>query len=163
MASMKKVFLAVLLFGFCSLSFAHVGLGASFSYNASTSPSCAASFTARSDESPWVIFMNAHLDENTVSAFADNWFINERVAEHLDYFVLWGISAGFRFEKKSYDLGTGCRFGMGLDFFFFRRHLEIFTQAVWNPYFGFKKEDGKYSPLIRPVNFPCTAGLRLWF
>ncbi|MBR4599747.1 MAG: hypothetical protein IKO39_06845 [Treponema sp.] len=160
---MKKVFLALMLLAFCPLVFAHVGLGGSFTYNASTSPSCAASFTARSDESPWGIFMNAHLKENTVSIFADNWFVNERLAEHLDYFVLWGISLGTCFEKKSYDFGTGCRFGAGLDFFFFKRHLEFFAQAVWNPYFGVKKEDGKWSPLIRPVNFPCTAGLRLWF
>ena len=116
----------LLIFVFVSLplfAFSDVGLGGAFSYNLSTSPTSAVSFTARSDESPWCIFLNAHLKNNTITVFADDWFINERIATHLDYFVLWGISAGFSFNENFTDFGTGCRFGGGLDFFFFERHL----------------------------------------
>ena len=108
-------------------------------------------------------FFNSHLGENTVTLFLDDWFINERLCEHADYFVLWGMSYGATFEEDEIIFAMGSRFGAGLDFFLLSRRLEIFGQAVWNPYFGFKKEDGDYSPLFRPVNFPCSAGLRLWF
>lgn len=161
---LKKFFLICLLAVLPFLAFSNVGIGGSYTYNLSTSPSSSLSFTARSDESPWCIFLNAHIfDRNTISVFADDWFINERIASHLDYFVLWGISAGFSFDENYTDFGTGCRFGGGLDFFFFERHLEFFAQAAWNPYFAVKKEDDSWSPLFRPVNFPFSAGLRLWF
>ena len=121
------------------------------------------SFSARSDTSPWSVFFNAHLKENAVTLFLDDWFINERLGEHADYFVLWGMSYGSVFEEDETILAMGSRFGAGLDFFLMDRRLEIFAQTVWNPYFGVRKEDGDFSPLFRPVNFPCTAGLRLWF
>ncbi|MCR4822134.1 MAG: hypothetical protein K5873_04580 [Treponema sp.] len=158
----KSITLAIFLFFLAFSSYARAGIGASFSYSISTDPHSFLSFSGRSDISPWSIFMNAHLTDNTISLFADNWFVNERLAEHVDYFVLWGMSFGATFEDDKKAFCTGARFGAGFDFFFFGRHLELFTQAVWNPYFGFKKEDGDYGPVIKPVNFPCTAGLRIW-
>ncbi|MBQ9207550.1 MAG: hypothetical protein IJ158_12685 [Treponema sp.] len=159
----SKLSVMCALFFFCAaFSFARVGLGGAFSYSASTSPHEFVSFTARTDVSPWCVFFNAHFKDNTISVFADDWFINERIAEHLDYFVLWGISGGVRFEEERFELATGCRFGAGLDFFLLKRHVELFAQAVWNPYFGIKKSGGDYSPLFRPVNFPCSAGIRIW-
>lgn len=157
---------SIFVFIFLSVSFsafANVGFGGSFSYNVSTTPSEAVSFTVRSDKSPWGVFLNAHLKKNIFSVFVDDWFVNERIAEHADYFVLWGISGGCRVDDGIFEIATGSRFGAGLDFFFFKRHLEFFAQAVWNPYFGVKKEDGGFSPIIRPLNFPCSAGLRIWF
>lgn len=159
-----KICLFSAFFFLCGAAlFARAGLGGSFSYSASTTPQSFASFTARSDVSPWCVFFNTHLGESTVSVFADDWFVNERVAEHLDYYVLWGISAGARFDDGVRELATGARFGAGLDCFFLARHVEFFAQGVWNPYFGIKKSGGDYSAIFRPVNFPCTAGLRVWF
>ncbi|WP_407427494.1 hypothetical protein [Treponema sp.] len=159
-----KISVMCALFFFASVfSFADAGLGGSFSYSASTTPQSFISFTARSDISPWCFFLNAHLNENTVSVFADNWFVNERIAEHLDYYCLWGMSFLAAFEENRLICATGARFGFGLDFFIIKRHIEIFAQTVWNPYFGIKKQDREYSPVIRPVNFPCTAGMRIWF
>lgn len=146
-----------------SPAFARAGLGGAFSHAAATTPLELASFTARTDTSPWGVFFNVHFKSNTVSCFLDNWFVNERIAEHLDYFVLWGMSFGARFDEEATELATGSRFGAGLDFFFVQRHLELFIQSVWNPYFGVKKSDGDYNMLVRPVNFPCSAGVRVWF
>ena len=159
-----KIFLIAVLFSAVpAIVSSQAGMGAAFSYTASTSPESLVSFTARSDLSPWVFFMNAHLKENTLSLFADDWFINERISNHLDYFVLWGVSAGVRFDEDIFEVGTGCRFGAGLDFFFLKRRIEIFSQAVWNPYFAIKKEESDFSPVFCPANFPGTLGLRLWF
>ena len=159
----SKILVLAFFFSGCSFSSARAGLGGSFSYGASTTPQMLASLSVRTDVSPWCVFLNAHLEDNVFSVFADDWFVSERVAEHLDYFVLWGISGGFRFDDGVFALATGCRFGAGLDFFFFGRHLEIFAQAVWNPYFGVRKSGGSFSPVLRPVNFPCGAGIRVWF
>jgi len=163
MKNKRLLLTTIFLFCFCAFSFAKTGLGGSFSYSAATTPQAFASVTARNDVSPWSFFLNAHFKENAISFFADDWFVNERVAEYFDYFVLWGASGYCRFEKNVFEVATGCRFGAGLDFFFIKRHLEFFAQAVWNPYFGLQKSDNEYSPLFRPVNFPCTAGARLWF
>ena len=160
---LKICLLALLFFLNMSAVFARAALGAAFSYSVSNYPHGAVSFSARSDTSPWSVFFNSHLGENTVTLFLDDWFINERLCEHADYFVLWGMSYGATFEEDEIIFAMGSRFGAGLDFFLLSRRLEIFGQTVWNPYFGFKKKDGDYSPLFRPVNFPCSAGLRLWF
>ncbi|MBP5284394.1 MAG: hypothetical protein J6Y93_07015, partial [Treponema sp.] len=131
--------------------------------SASTSPDTAASFTVRSDVSPWCVYFNSHIGNNTISVFADDWFVNERLSEHCDYYVLWGVSGSCSFEEDCLEVTTGCRFGSGLDFFVFKRQLEFFAQAVWNPYFGVKKESGTYSPVFVPANLPLTTGLRVWF
>ena len=161
---LKKYILCAFLFAaFHSLSFANTGLGASFTYSASTFPDSAVSFTIKPDTSPWCVFFNGHLTDNVITVYADDWFINERIAEHLDYFVLWGISGGFCFDDDIFEAGTGCRFGAGLSSFFAARHIELFGQAVWNPFFAVRKESGSYSQVFRPVNFPLTAGLRFYF
>ena len=159
----KIILLTLLFLTFPTITFANAGIGGAFSYNASPSSAFFASFTAKSDVSPWTVFFNANLDENTITIFLDDWFINERVAEHLDYFVFWGMSFGATFEENEISAGTGARFGAGLDFFFFKRHLELFVQAAWNPYFGIKNEHWDYSAIIKPLTFPCTAGVRIWF
>ena len=158
----KFFFLFISFFFLPGISFASAGLGTSFSYSFSTTPQISASFSARSDTSPWSVFFNSHLNEKTISLFLDDWFINERISEHIDYFVLWGMSYGATFEDEKTIFSMGCRFGAGLDFFFLRRRIEFFTQSVWNPYFGIKKEDGDFAPLFRPVNFPCSVGIRGW-
>ena len=164
MAEMKRKFLLIpVFFCLCTFSFAKAGLGGAFSYNVSTAPISFASFTARSDESPWCVFFNAGLKKKCVTSFVDNWFINERISNHVDYYVLWGLSFGARFDDDEYFLATGSRLGAGLDFFFLERRLEFFAQAVYEPYYGARKTDESWKPFIRPVNFPCSAGLRLWF
>lgn len=163
MANLKSLFVLLLL-SFVPVSlFAGAGLGVSASYCLSTQPDQCFSFSARSDTSPWSVFFNAHHVDNTITIFLDDWFINERISNHLDYYVLWGMSYGATFEEEEKIFAMGCRFGAGFDFFFLRRHVEMFLQAVWNPYFGIKKESGDFSPLFCPVNFPATAGLRIWF
>lgn len=163
-----KIFFFFLFFSFSAMfSFAssksHAGIGSSLSYSLSTSQHSFVSFTARSDLSPWVVFFNAHFNQSVMTVFADNWFINESLSSQLDYFVFWGISGGIRFEDEKRELATGCRFGAGVDFFCLNRRLEFFAQTVWNPYFGVKKIDKDCSLIFRPVNFPCSAGIRMWF
>ena len=159
-----KSFVIALVF-FCSASFAFssAGIGASFSECFSTVPTGLVSFTARSDVSPWCVFFNAHREKTTVTAFVDNWFINEHLTDSVDYYLLWGLSVGATFDDDEQLLATGSRLGLGLDFFLLGRRLELFTQAVCEPYYGARKTDGRWRPFIRPVNFPCSAGFRLWF
>lgn len=155
-----------LIIVFCSCFFlpADVGMGGSFSYSVSTTPTSFVSFSARSDESPWCVFLNAHLEKETVSLFVDNWFINERLGSHLDYYVLWGLGLGATFDDGKRMVASGSRLGAGLDFFFSDRRIEVFAQAVCEPYYGFRKGSSSgWRPFIRPLNFPCSAGIRLWF
>ncbi|MBR1722721.1 MAG: hypothetical protein IJ727_09620 [Treponema sp.] len=163
MGNLKSIFALIgILFVPVSL-FADAWLGASFSYCLSTEPDECLSFSARSDISPLAVSFNAHLEDNTITLFLDDWFINERISDHLDYYVLWGMSYGATFEDEEKILAMGGRFGAGFDFFFLHRSIELFLQAVWNPYFGIKKKNGDFSPLFYPVNFPGTAGFRIWF
>ena len=159
----KILFLCSLFFFSLATSFARAGIGASFTLDLSLNPAPLVSLTAKTDTSPWTFFFNVHPLSNTLTFFADNWFINERMAEHLEYYVFWGPSGGFTFDDGSFNMAMGARIGAGLDFFFFRRHLELFTQTAWNPYFGLQYEDGSYGPLIHVLSFPITAGLRLWY
>lgn len=153
--------------------FSNTGIGASSSLVLTEDFPLLFSFTARSDKNPWSAFINLELDDDAsfykLSFFADDWFISERLSNHIDYYVLWGVSGGFLYDENSLDdtklveISTGCRFGGGLDFFLFKRKLELFAQAVWNPYFGIKVRDKEASPFLRPVCFPCTAGIRFFF
>ncbi len=93
----------------------------------------------------------------------DNWFINERITGNLDYYVLWGLGFGVTFQDDLQILAAGSRLGAGFDLFFMERRLEFFAQAVCEPYYGAKKKDRGWKAFITPVNFPCTAGIRLWF
>ena len=164
MAEMRRKFLLIPFFFSLSLFvFSETGLGGAFSYNVSTHPVSSASFTARSDDSPWCIFFNAGIEKKFVTAFLDNWFINERISEHAEYYVLWGLSFGAEFDDDEDILAAGSRLGAGLDFFFFDRKIEVFAQTVFEPYYGARKTEASWKPFIRLVNFPCSAGLRLWF
>ena len=160
---LKLILIILIIFAFPFSSFAKAGIGGAFSYSLSPSKDYFASFSARSDISPWAVFLNAHIPDSSISMFFDNWFINERIFEHLDFFVLWGMSFGATFEDNETAFATGARFGGGFDIFLFKRHLEFFAQTVWNPYFGIKKEDDDFAPLIRPLNFPFSIGARVWF
>lgn len=161
---LKKSLFALFFLCACFGAFSEAGVGGAFSYSPSTTPTSFVSFTARSDVSPWCVFLNGHLEKKTLSLFVDNWFINERISEHVDYYVLWGIGAGVTFDDGKRMIATGSRLGAGLDFFFLERRLEFFTQAVFEPYYGIKKNrDENWKPFIRPVNFPCSAGIRVWF
>lgn len=166
--------LAFLIFSFFSFQiFPNAGLGASASAVLSPDFPVLVSANFRSDKNPWAFFLNfgfekddGNFDLNKISFFADDWFISERISNHLDYFVLWGVSGGVLADKNDddtnlYEISTGCRFGAGLDFLFFKRHFEIFMQAVWNPYFGVKIDDGNFGAFLRPVSFPVTAGMRI--
>lgn len=157
-------------------AFSHIGFGVSPALVLADDFPVLFSATFRSDKNPWVFFLNLENDFESsdktdikkISFFADDWFISERISEHLDYFVLWGVSGGVLYDKNDggknlYEVSTGCRFGAGLDFLFFKRHFEIFTQAAWNPYFGVKIDDGDLSAFLRPACFPLTCGIRLLF
>lgn len=157
-----RIFLAVILFCLSFQVFPSTGIGGGAGYVFSTSPSGCVSVSLRQDTQPWSFAVNLHPYKNKISVFADNWFISENITGLLDYFVLWGVSGEFRKENELLEISTGCRFGAGLDFMFFKRHLELYFQAVWNPYFGLKKEKSDYDPLFRPLSFPVTAGFRFW-
>jgi len=167
------------LFIFVPVSvFAKVGVGGQFGFDLGRKPDSFASLSIRSDVSPWCVSLNAHFsnpiyDEfalsDTFTFSADDYFVNERLCQNVEFYVLWGISAGFYVDfgaadsdSKDFSFGTGSRFGGGLDFFFFHRHLELFLQAVWNPYLGIKKDDGEFGFLGKLDNFPCSVGIRFW-
>lgn len=161
---MRRIFLAIFVF-FCYTGFlsAEVGLGASFSCDISENCPKSAAFSVRSDEMPWCVFFKAGLNQNTVTLVIDNWFINERISDHTDYFVLWGISFGSTFDDGEKALFAASRLGAGLDFFFLRRRIEFFGQCVWEPFYGIEKDPGSdWKPFITLLNFPCSVGLRGW-
>lgn len=157
-----RLFLASVLFFLSSQVFPSTGIGGGGGYVFSTSPSECVIFSFRQDTQPWSFALNFHPSKNKISVFADDWFISENISGFLDYFVLWGISGEFRKESGLLEISTGCRFGAGLDFMLLQRHLELYFQAVWNPYFGLKKEKSDYDPLVRPLSFPVSAGFRVW-
>lgn len=159
-----------------SKAFSNAGFGFSPSLVLADDFPVLLSASFRSDKNPWSFFLNLEngfgsgdkTELKKISFFADDWFISERLAGHLDYFVLWGVSGGVLHDKNSggknlYEISTGCRFGAGLDFLFFKRHLEIFVQAAWNPYFGIKIDGGGFSAFLRPACFPLTSGIRFLF
>lgn len=163
MCNLRKILLIfVFLFSLSLYSYSNTGIGAAFSFQPSLSHPVF-SFSARSDLYPWSSFLNVSLEDNSVSSYADNWFINERMSDCLDYYVLWGVSGRLCVDEKKTECTTGARLGAGLDFFFFDRKLELFSQFSWNPDFGVKKEDGKSSFVYHILSFPCTLGIRSWF
>lgn len=117
--------------------------------------------TCRSDENPWCFSVNAWPTHGTLSVFADNWFVNERINDTLDFFGFWGISGCAGFD--GFSLGTGARLGAGIDCFILEnRQLELYWQAAWNPYFGIEDDDGiKF--MANPLCFPFQTGVRWWF
>ncbi len=163
-----KVICAVLFLFFQTLFcvFSKTGIGFQGGYDFSSRPAWFVSVTARSDLYPWVVSMNAYPQKNMISVFADDYFVNETftpLSKNIDYYLFWGVSAGFLSDDGLIEASTGCRFGGGLDFFFLQRHVSFFCRGAWNPYFGAKKTDGNWKGLARPLSFPCSAGVRVWF
>lgn len=177
----RKLFLVffVLAFFFISQSaFSNAGFGGQFGFDSGRNSDSFASLSFRTDVSPWCVSMNVHFtnpiaDEfafsDTFSLAVDDYFVNERICNNVEFYILWGISAGFSFDfgadessSKDFSVGTGSRFGGGIDFFFFNRHLELFLQAVWNPYLGLKRENDEFGFLGKIDNFPCSLGFRIW-
>lgn len=159
----RRLFFSVIFLCAFGAASADIGIGGGVMYAFAPNPFAAVSVSARSDTSPWCFFASIHSEKNEFSVYADNWFVNERIAEHIDFFVLWGISVGGRLDDELAELSTGARFGAGLDFFFLRRHAELFVQSAWNPYFGVRSDDGDFEPIVSLLSFPCSTGLRLWF
>lgn len=174
---MKKNIFAIFLFVFSFFAYSRSGFGGQMGFDFSTKTDTFFSATFKTDTSPLCISLNAHFtnpiynelkSSNTFTFSLDDWFVNERLAEHLDFYILWGISGGFFYDfncdssEKDFLLGTGSRFGFGLDFFFFNRHLEFFTQAVWNPFIALGKTESDFDVDFRPINFPCSIGMRIW-
>ena len=125
-------------------------------------PFVGGSLTLASNHTPWVFALNVKPEPWYVGVTADNWFVYKAHCRCINHFVFWGISGGVELEGV-YGLNTGARLGLGANFFFARRHLELYAQAAWNPYFGvnLKRGDGDLF-FIRPIHFPVNAGLRVW-
>lgn len=156
-----KVLICAVLIALGSSAFAEYGVGGQVGFNAGPYYDNFMSATARSDESPWCLSVNAEPFGNYISVTADNWFINERLTGIVDWYAFWGISAGTGWND--FNLTTGARIGAGLDWFVMdKRQLELFCQACWNPYLGIE-HSGDWDPLIRPLNFPLSTGARWWF
>mgnify|MGYP006916023033 FL=1 len=173
---MKKFFLLCAFLLSASSVFSRTGFGLRGGFDCGSSSDTFVSASVRRDTSPWCVSIGAHFSNpvfssleptGTFTAAFDDYFVNERIQEHIDIYVLWGISAGFScgFDgsgEKDFSVGTGSRFGVGFDFFFFGRHLEFFSEAVWNPYLGVEREGGDFSFMGKVDNFPCSLGFRIW-
>lgn len=171
---MKRKFLMIFLSFLCTFSYASLGIGTHAGVNFSTDQDTFVSLTIKPDTSPWCSNINAHFSEvykekfeykNTITFALDNWFINENLTDHLEYYILWGVSAGMylkSMDEFAYSIGTGCRFGLGVELLCINRHLELFLQGVWNPYVGVKLVDNNLEAMFVPVNFPCSFGFRIW-
>ncbi|MBQ3670970.1 MAG: hypothetical protein II921_05775 [Treponema sp.] len=157
--------LAVLIF-FPAALFADFGFGVGGGYDFSTSPSAFMSASFRADTTPWCFNLNVHSD-CALSFSADNWIIHKKLADNISTFVLWGFSVEFQkdisTDNSDFEAAFGSRAGAGMDFFIFKRHLELSTQIVWDMQVGIQGNDDGASFLFRPVNFPCSLALRFWF
>lgn len=163
-ASGISIVFLLLLFLSAAKTHAKTGIGIQGGFDFSTEPAFFVSVTGRSDQYPWVISLNSFPQKNMISVFADDYFVNECFENtDIEYYLFWGISAGFMSDDGVIEASTGCRFGAGMDFFCSHRQMSFFLKTAWSPYFGAKKDDGKWRPLVRPVSFPCSAGLRFWF
>ena len=173
---MKRFFVVSFFLLASALAFPRAGFGVHGGFDCGRDSDSFVSASFRRDTSPWVFSLDAHFSNplfsdlkfaDTFTFVADDYFVNERVSEHMDVYVLWGSSAGFYSDfsagsGRDFSVGTGSRFGVGFDFFFLNRHLEFFSQAVWNPYLGVKREDGDFNFLGKIDNFPCSVGFRFW-
>lgn len=125
-------------------------------------PFVGGAITLASNHTPWVFALNVKPEPWYVGVTADNWFVYKTIGGNFNYFVFWGISGGVELEGV-YGLNTGARLGLGVNLFCARRHLELYAQTAWNPFFGvnLKRGDGDLF-FIRPIHFPVNAGLRVW-
>ena len=126
-------------------------------------PCVGSSITLASNHTPWVFALQVKPEPWYVGITADNWFVYKAHCRCINYFFFWGISGGMELED-SYGINTGARAGVGVNFFFAKRHLELYAQAAWNPYFGvnLKRGDGDLF-FVKPINFPVNLGMRVWF
>ena len=161
----KRLFSIIFIFFFPLALFADLGFGVGGGYDFSTSPNAFISASFRADTTPWCFQLNVH-SKSAISVSADNWIIHKKLAENISWFALWGFSLelqkDFSEEKNDFEAAFGSRAGAGIDFFIFKRRLEISAQIVWDMQVGIKVDDDDPSFLFRPVNFPCSAALRLW-
>ena len=163
---MKKKFFSIILIFFLPVSiFADFGIGADCGYDFSTAPNFFAGISFRADTTPWCFQLNVH-NSPAISLSADNWIIHKKLADNISWFALWGFSLGFQkdfcADDNKFEAAFGSRAGAGIDFFFFKRHLELSAQVVWDMQVGIQADDDGAGFLFRPVNFPCSFALRFW-
>ena len=120
------------------------------------------SLTFASTHTPWVFALQVKGSPWYVGFTADNWFVYKTISRFADYYLFWGVSGGMEVEGV-YGLNTGARAGAGVNVFLAERHLELYAQAAWNPYFGvnLRRGDGDLF-FVRPIHFPVNVGLRVW-
>ncbi len=165
MNKIKAFIISALLVFSGSAVFADYGAGAEIGFEENlifdTYHHSFTSATYRSDESPWCFSLYTWPFDLNITATADNWFVNERLNDRLDYYFFWGISGHSGFDD--FNIGTGARLGGGVDWFLLdSRNLELYWQVCWNPYFGIQYIDS-WEPMVRPCNIPFSTGARWWF
>lgn len=165
---LKIVALVIFLTIPCNV-FARFGFGVQQGFSLSREPESFISLSGRSDEYPWGFAMSFNFEpdfskfKGAYQIYGDNWFVNKKIAEHLDYFLIWGFSTRFRKDCDNFEFTFGGRSGGGLDFYLAERHFEFFIQTVWNPNFGIKGEGDGIAPSFYLLNFPSECGIRIWF
>ena len=162
---MKKKCLCclVVMLAFASLSAtAEVAFGAEGGVGlGQSSPPALFTATARFSDSPWVFALTAIPFDLGAWANADYWFLTGEIAAPVNYYVFAGISAGLYLDD--FEISAGGRIGFGVDWFILdSKQLELYVQLAWNPYFGFRDDDGMEG-FIEFANFPLTTGARWWF
>lgn len=120
------------------------------------------SVTFASNHSPWVFALQVKGAPWYVGFTADNWFVYKALCPCFNYYLFWGVSGGAEVEGV-YGINTGARAGVGLNWFGAHRHLELYAQAAWNPYFGVNLKRGDDDLFfVKPLNFPVNLGVRVW-
>ena len=160
---MKKilVFLACIFMG--SVAFAGIGFGVQGGVKSDPSLDCSAGISVRSEFSPWGISASWNIREKSADLVLDNWWIYKKINSRINWFALWGMSFGGKFENEFYG-ETGARVGIGINAFCLEnRGLEFYTHAVWNPSFGLNYDSGdeKFTFRFVPACFPVNAGIRV--
>ena len=126
-----------------------------------SSPPALFTATVRFADSPWVFAVTAIPFDLGAGANADWWFLTGEIASPVSYYVFAGVSAGLYLDD--FEISAGGRIGFGVDWFILdEQQLELYVQLAWNPYFGFRDDDGMEG-FIELANFPLTTGARWWF
>lgn len=126
------------------------------------SPDYICSATFAGDWTPWVASANYSTASKRISLVFDNWVIYRKISGSLNYFLFWGVDAGFCPSEK--ELNSGARLGGGINVFFGENNsVELFIQTAWDLIYGIKKEDSDFKFFIDPLNFPVSGGIRFWF
>ena len=121
------------------------------------------SITFASNHSPWIFALQVKGNPWYVGFTADNWFVYKSISPSAAYYLFWGPSGGAEVEKN-FGVNMGARLGAGINAFLASRHLELYAQVAWNPYFGINlKHDDADLFFVKPLNFPVNAGVRVWF